>query len=124
MPEQPKLNNRSENPERSTPTGHHTSMSADSVTVQLSAYRHQRRTRMSEELRQARHRGLPTESIDLIRFAQAWAPYGKVPPEEIFVRYGMTAERYFEVLADVISMPDCDPQISTTLRTIYFSHHP
>jgi len=100
-------------------------MSVDSVSDQRRAYRRQRRrARMSEELRRARHRGLPSESIDLIRFAQAWAPYGKVPTEEIFVRYGMTAARYFEVLAEVISVPDCDPQIATTLRTIYFSQRP
>ena len=121
MSEQPKSTSRSENPERSTPTGNHTPLSADSITDQLKAYRRQRRARISDELRRARYCQLPSESIDLIRFAQAWAPYGKMPTEDIFVRYGMTTARYFEVLADVISMPDCDPQIATTLRSIYFS---
>ncbi|QHE69444.1 hypothetical protein GFS60_03012 [Rhodococcus sp. WAY2] len=45
-----------------------------------------------------------------------------MPTEEIFVRYGMTAARYLEVLADALSKPDCDPQTATTLRSIYFSH--
>lgn len=97
-------------------------MSSDSLTDQLSAYRRRRRARMSEKLRRARHRQLPDESVDLIRFAQAWAPYGKVPTEEIFARYGMTVARYLEVLADALSKPDCDPQIATTLRSTYFPH--
>ena len=124
MSDQPKRDDTSRSPERSTPDGNHTSMSADTIAAQLDAYRRQRRARMTEELRRARHRELPSESIDLIRFAQTWAPYGKAPREEIFVRYGMAVERFLDVLADAISMPDCDPRIAALLRTIYFSHRP
>jgi hypothetical protein len=99
-------------------------MSVDIIAAQLGAYRRQRRARMTDKLRRARHRKLPSENTDLIRFAQTWAPYGKAPSEEIFVRYGMTIERFLEVLADAISMPDCDPRIATLLRTIYFPQRP
>ncbi|WP_128970212.1 hypothetical protein [Rhodococcus opacus] len=120
MFEQPKRDIPASILERRAWSRNHSPSSVDAITDDLNAYRRQRRDRMSTERRRARHQELTGATPDLIRFAQKWAPYGGAPAEEIFVRYGMTTERFLCVLADATSSPDCDPLIATTLRSTYF----
>lgn len=47
-----------------------------------------------------RHVGASTELSALYELLRAWAPYGGVPAEVIFVRYGMSMERFHNFLLE------------------------
>ncbi|GAA4490463.1 hypothetical protein GCM10023094_53850 [Rhodococcus olei] len=43
------------------------------------------------------------EDRELVRFAAAWAPFGGAPPGEVFVTFGMTADRYQRRLRQILA---------------------
>jgi hypothetical protein len=40
---------------------------------------------------------------ELLRFTISWLPYGQVPEDELFLRFGLTRERFTERLREISS---------------------
>jgi hypothetical protein len=38
---------------------------------------------------------------ELLRFTISWLPYGQVPEDELFLRFGLTRERFTERLREI-----------------------
>ncbi|RYF46178.1 MAG: hypothetical protein EOO27_39945 [Comamonadaceae bacterium] len=67
--------------------------------------------------RKGKRRG-HTEAEQLFHFAQAWAPYGGAPREEILVRFGMTPARFAERLREALSEIPCGPETRRRMHAI------
>lgn len=68
-------------------------------------------------LRDDRHRS--TESHDFIRIARIWIPYGGVPEEEVFIRFGLNLQRFVERLWEFVAGSRHDHDLAAELATIY-----
>ncbi|WP_342661353.1 hypothetical protein Rruber_05111 (plasmid) [Rhodococcus ruber] len=43
-----------------------------------------------------------SEDRELVQFAVNWAPFGGAPPDEVFVAFGMTVDRYQHRLREIL----------------------
>ncbi|MGX7728293.1 hypothetical protein ACWPOB_03365 [Rhodococcus sp. 2H158] len=43
-----------------------------------------------------------SEDRELVQFAVNWAPFGGAPPDEVFVTFGMTVDRYQRRLREIL----------------------
>lgn len=46
------------------------------------------------------------ENFELLEFAVEWAPYGDAGEEHIFVRFGVSPDRYYRRLLRILDSPD------------------
>ncbi|ABH00585.1 hypothetical protein RHA1_ro10396 (plasmid) [Rhodococcus jostii RHA1] len=69
---------------------------------QLTKYRQRRHRQLIERRVRAKLHHTPDEASEIIQFALTWSPYGGAPDDEIFVRFGMTRERFAQCLGDIL----------------------
>nr|WP_072948152.1 hypothetical protein [Rhodococcus koreensis] len=87
-------------------------------------YRQLRQRRSAASISANRKRIHPdTEAEHLIEFASMWAPFGGPTDEEIYVHFGMTAQRFVERLWQVISESTCPLDEIHKLVCAYPRHH-
>ena len=60
-----------------------------------------------------------TEHEELVRVARTWAPYGRVPDEEIFEKYGITSDQFAARLHNAIQKVPIDRVTAARLAGIY-----
>lgn len=62
----------------------------------------------------------------MVECAHAWIPYGGPPAEDIMEQFGMTENRFFEVLLAIVQQGDVPVPVATQLRQAYLTaaHHP
>ncbi|MFE3000697.1 hypothetical protein ACFXG4_37570 [Nocardia sp. NPDC059246] len=44
---------------------------------------------------------------EIVSFAQNWVPFGGVPCDETFIRFGMTERRFIEKLWQIVDQSEC-----------------
>ncbi|RYE43130.1 MAG: hypothetical protein EOP24_29640 [Hyphomicrobiales bacterium] len=92
------------------------------ITDQLDRYRAERRRRLRQAQHTRRHGQWPSEQEELIRFARIWAPYGGPPPEEVFVRFGITAKSFAERIRHMLVASRYDRRTTEYLILIYSNY--
>ncbi|KXF54716.1 hypothetical protein AXA44_05675 [Rhodococcus sp. SC4] len=106
---------------RTFPTG--ATKPLHTVDDDVARYRHLRQRR--QRLRRQTHDWQTGHSdIDaVIEFAHAWAPYGGAPDEEIFVRFGMSVDRFVETLWRILESCLFAPPFIDELAEVYQPLH-
>ncbi|QYB04238.1 hypothetical protein I1A62_45430 [Rhodococcus sp. USK10] len=93
------------------------------LSEQLDRYRAERRRRLRQATLTRQHSGRwPTEQEELIRFARIWAPYGGPPPEEVFVRFGITSTAFAERIRQMLATSRYDRRTTESLTLVYTKH--
>jgi hypothetical protein len=66
-----------------------------------------------------------TEVDLMVECAHAWIPYGGPPAEDIMEQFGMTENRFFEVLLAIVQQDAVPAPVATQLRQAYpqVTHH-
>ena len=78
-------------------------------------YRRQRRRRQDIARRKKR-----TALEELVWTARVWAPYGPVPPDEIFIQFGLDPDQFSERLWSAVTLVECAPSLLDALSAIYW----
>ena len=100
---------------------------SDPVEADIRRYRRLRERRTGAERRRDAERDrlkrLSThakEVEDLLAFARLWAPFGGVPEDETFIKFGMRPWRFIERLWQIIITENaCDKQEVDNFRQAY-----
>ncbi|MGW4336801.1 hypothetical protein ACWEK5_28935 [Rhodococcus koreensis] len=89
------------------------------ITDQPDRYRAERRRRLRQAKLTPRQGRWPSEQEELIRFARIWAPYGGPPPEEVFVRFGITSSTFAERIRHMLATSRNDRRTTELLLLVY-----
>ncbi|RYH71196.1 MAG: hypothetical protein EON54_00025 [Alcaligenaceae bacterium] len=81
------------------------------------SYRTARCRRLKE--RRAAVLSHPSEELEILRFAEIWAPFGGPPPDEIFQRFGMTKHRFNQRLWESVEKLRCGRAVRDQLALVY-----
>ncbi|MHA4854288.1 hypothetical protein L1080_032830 [Rhodococcus sp. MSC1_016] len=81
------------------------------------SYRAARHRRLKE--RRVGVRSQPSEELEILRFAEIWAPFGGPPPDEIFQRFGMKKDRFTQRLWESVEKLRCGPAVRDQLALVY-----
>jgi len=89
------------------------STAPDQMTVeaQIQRYRAQRHRKLQRRIRPAPLDKNRVEQQHMLEFAQIWAPFGGVPHDETFIKFGMTKARFMETLWQILEESDCDADL-------------
>ena len=64
----------------------------------------------------------PGEAESFLNLALNWAPYGGIPEEEVFERFGTTLDCYFDRLWVIVHHLQCDRETVSKLTAAYPKH--
>lgn len=92
------------------------------IDLQTRRYGKMRRRRKTERLARQRQHQLSAEAADILRFALIWAPYGGVPADETFQKFGMSTRRFIERLWQTIEEAECNLHITNQFASVYPRH--
>lgn len=83
--------------------------------------RHRRHSgrRRAKWRQQQGHAPPTTEAQDFGEFASRWAPYGGAPNDEIFVRFGMTLDRFCERLWQLVDEGEISVELSVAFSDAF-----
>ncbi|WP_245567583.1 hypothetical protein [Nocardia vinacea] len=83
-------------------------------------YRRRReRRRDAERYRLKQLSKHPKEVEDFLAFARLWAPFGGLPEEETFIKFGMRPRRFIERLWQILAEIPCEKQEVDDIRQAY-----
>lgn len=85
-------------------------------------YHEEKQCRLTSEEMEIRLPRPPGEAKSLLNLALNWAPYGGVPEEEVFERYGITRVHFDNQLWSIVRYLQCDPTTVTKLTAAYPKH--
>jgi len=81
------------------------------IEADISHYRQLKRQKTSADVKRTAGRSGGKDVDDFVAFARIWAPYGGAPEDEIFIRFGMTRNRFDEMLVqarvNAPTTPEC-----------------
>lgn len=96
-------------------SGHTLPSGFDPVESDIRRYRRRRERRTKAERRRDSERHHVTqlstqarEVEDILAFARIWAPFGGVPEDETFIKFGMRPWQFIERLWRIVSETPCD----------------
>ena len=99
---------------------------SDPVEADIRRYRRRRERRTEAERRRDAERkrlkqlsNHAKEVEDLLAFARLWAPFGGVPEDETFIRFGMRPWRFIERLWQIIAESPCERKEVERFRQAY-----
>ncbi|REE75476.1 uncharacterized protein DUF3263 [Rhodococcus wratislaviensis] len=69
----------------------------------IKVYRRWRDRRRVVERRRQHHPKVSREAEEILDFARRWAPFGGVPEDETFERFGMSTHRFKERLQHIVN---------------------
>lgn len=95
------------------------STAASDLDQQMLDYRKQRRRILNEERRRHKQARPRTDADAIIHIALIWAPYGGVPTEEIFVKFGVSQTQFIADLWRAVVRRGCDPVTCRLLTDTY-----
>ncbi|WP_156517411.1 hypothetical protein [Rhodococcus sp. LB1] len=98
-------------------------VAAGTAEDQMHRYRQQRR-RNDVQRRRRQNAAAPTEAELILHLASTWAPYGGVPEEETFQRFGLSRPQFANLLWRTVAAAGCGPEVVTTLAAVYPPHRP
>ena len=89
--------------------GHTVPSGFDPVESDIRRYRRRRERRQDAERRRVKQLSKQAREVeDILAFARIWAPFGGVPEDETFVKFGMRPWRFIERLWHILSEKPCD----------------
>ena len=82
-------------------------------------YHEERQRRIANDNPQMHVHNHPGDAGSLLNLALNWAPYGGVPEEEVFERYGTTLARFVDQLWVIVRHLHCDRMTVAKLSAVY-----
>ncbi|WP_329407012.1 hypothetical protein OG563_34150 [Nocardia vinacea] len=83
-------------------------------------YRRRRERRQDIERRRVKQLSKQARDVeDILAFARIWAPFGGVPEDETFIKFGMRPWRFLEKLWHILSEMPCDRAEVDQLRQAF-----
>ncbi|MFC9552248.1 hypothetical protein ACFTWF_15465 [Rhodococcus sp. NPDC056960] len=90
------------------------------MEADIARYRQRRERRRDAERHRLKQLSKhATEAEDLLAFARLWAPFGGVPEDETFIKFGMRPWRFVERLWQIIAESPCEKQEMDRFRQAY-----
>lgn len=66
-----------------------------------------------------RHPQPTIEVQEILRLAMSWAPYGGIPSDEVFCRFGVDQTRFSELLWRTVREYGCDKEALAVIQRVY-----